>query len=84
MLISYQTKQAISEGISHPCSALIPPLLVFPPGGDVGVGLLRSALVPSAAAQLGWHILGCFHIPGCLHALGLSVDAVGRPAHLQV
>lgn len=79
MLISYQTKQAISEGISHPSSALVPPL-VFPLGGDVGAGLLLSR----AAPWLGWHILGYSHILGCFHTLGLSVDVVGCPAHLQV
>lgn len=81
MLISYQTKQTVSEGISHPSSALILPPLVFPPGRDVGVELPCSVLVPSAAAQLGWHILGCFHTLRCFHT---PVDAVGCPAHLQV
>lgn len=87
MLISYQTKQTVSEGISHPSSALILPPLVFPPSGDVGVELTRSVLVPNAAAQLGWHILGCFHTLGCFHIPGCfhtPVDAVGCPAHLQV
>lgn len=68
MLISYQTKQAISEGISHPSSALIPPLLLFPPGGDVGVELLLRAgawrISPDGTAHPGLfpHPVGYLHM----------------------
>lgn len=68
MLISYQTKQAISEGISHPSSALILPLLLFPPGGDVGVELLLRAgawrISPDGTAHPGLfpHPVGYLHM----------------------